>query len=715
MTAVKIRIFSVIESQENCQAIRRIIDLNPDLDVELDWTNDLGSGLDRLQQKSDKDYDLYILDDRVFSLQKNPEMAIATSIDLLSPASVIILAEDDRIGLNAIKMGAIDYLLKEKLTATVIEKSLYLFLNLQKKSKLSTTTIYHKIFYNSCDGMFILKVDEEKRLTYEAINPAYGKKVGITPIEIVGKNITEVIPEDRISIIQRKLITCIETKESISYEISRKRDGKNHIYHTTVVPIVDSSGKVIELQGSSRDLTEEKEAIAQQIRQTRYRNLLRSLALKIHQSSEIQEILQASVREILKTLQVDRVLLWQLVDRKRKIITEAVNHNIKPTKIRLLPQEEELGQVTAENFQHRSEACCQVTLEQYSPARRDFFQKEGIVAFLDIPIYRVFSSEGNRDSKPPIWGSLSLYQCCHSRRWTNEEIEILQEFADRLGIAIHQNEQLKAEVKKKDELIRANAELEQFAYIASHDLQAPLQTIGNYSKLLQRRYHQQIDEKADKFLRYIVEAAHRMQEQIQDLLEYSRVGKRYNRYEIVDCQLVLNKAISNLRLSIDKNKARIDILNPLPALVADSNQFFLLWQNLIANAIVYRTEELPIISISSKRQGNYWLFEIADNGIGIDSKYYRRIFQIFQRLHTQEEYPGTGIGLAICQRIVENHHGHIWVHPNRGGGSVFCFTISATLEPSSKENEKNDEEQRSNRVEELRVSHTPTLPHSHSS
>jgi PAS domain S-box-containing protein len=680
MAATKIGIFSVAESRETSQAIQQFLARQEDIELDFDWTTDLVSGIAKLQRQSTRKYDLYIVDDRAFSTQKNSQQAISVVINLLKPASVILLTDDYATGLNAIKSGSLDYWHKQELTIDKILRSIYLFINYRQKSKLSETEIYRQMFYNSYDGIFLLAVDENENLVYESINPVYAEKVGTTPLEIVGKTIAEVLPEENLKIIERKLHSCIETQQPITYEVNYRDCDRNRIYHTTIVPIIDNTGKVSKLQGSSRDLTAEKEAIANHIRQTRYRHLLRSLALKIHQSSEIQEILQTSVREILKALQVDRVLLWRVNNGKRQIVAETTNRNIKPVKIQTLSQNENFQQT------YPIEESKDITVDdRFDPdsdslITQNLFQGEKVAAYLNIPIYQMLSSHGIAEEKPQIWGILSLHQCYHPRRWSNEEIGILEELANQLSIAIYQDELLQTEVRKKQELMRSNAELEQFAYIASHDLQAPLQTIGNYSKLLQRRYQQKLDEKADKFLRYIVEAAQRMQNQIDDLLEYSRIGKRDKNYETIDCQSVLDKAISNLRLSIDKNQAKIQILTPLPNLVVDSNQFLLLWQNLIANAIKYRTEEPPSIVISCKSQGNFWLFEIADNGIGIDPKYYKRIFQIFQRLHTQEEYPGTGIGLAICQRIVENHHGRIWVESNNDRGTKFCLTIATKID-----------------------------------
>jgi len=228
--------------------------------------------------------------------------------------------------------------------------------------------------------------------------------------------------------------------------------------------------------------------------------------------------------------------------------------------------------------------------------------------------------------------------------------------------------------KSEQELARSNAELEQFAYVASHDLQAPLSTIASYAQLLKERYKNKIDANGIKFIDKMIKGSVRMQCLIDDLLEYSRVSRKIKDFEHTDCNQILREACANLQLSIRKNQAEIQCCN-LPLIMADSYQIMQLFQNLIGNALKYRSEENPVIKISVECQESYWLFSVKDNGIGINSQYYERIFQIFQRLHTQEEYVGTGIGLAICQKIIERHSGRIWVESQVGIGSTFYFTI----------------------------------------
>jgi light-regulated signal transduction histidine kinase (bacteriophytochrome) len=201
-----------------------------------------------------------------------------------------------------------------------------------------------------------------------------------------------------------------------------------------------------------------------------------------------------------------------------------------------------------------------------------------------------------------------------------------------------------------------------------------LRIVSSYAQLLWRRYKGQLDADADDFIAYIVDGAVRMQTLINDLLAYSRVGTRGKQFKPTNCDAVLDRALANLQVTIDEHQAVVD-REPLPALLADESQIGQLFQNLIGNAIKYHSGEPPRVRVWAERDGSDWLFSVRDNGIGIDPQYADRVFVIFQRLHTREEYPGTGIGLAICQKIVERHGGRIWFESEPGNGATFHFTI----------------------------------------
>jgi signal transduction histidine kinase len=237
--------------------------------------------------------------------------------------------------------------------------------------------------------------------------------------------------------------------------------------------------------------------------------------------------------------------------------------------------------------------------------------------------------------------------------------------------------ELEARVNERTaELQRSNAELEQFAYVASHDLQEPLRKVVGYTQLLGKRYRGQLDANADEFIGYAVDAASRMQLLIQDLLTYSRVGRLQKELAPVDCESVLTQILRSLQPLIEESKALVTH-DPLPTLPADAGQFAQLFQNLIANAIKFHGDQAPQVHITARRDEHDWVFSVHDNGIGIEPQYAERIFRMFQRLHSREAYPGTGIGLAICQKIVQRHGGRIWVESQIGQGATFSFTIPA--------------------------------------
>ncbi len=228
--------------------------------------------------------------------------------------------------------------------------------------------------------------------------------------------------------------------------------------------------------------------------------------------------------------------------------------------------------------------------------------------------------------------------------------------------------------RQTKELERSNGELEQFAYVASHDLQEPLRMVVSYVQLLQRRYKDKLDKDANEFIAYAVDGSKRMQELINDLLALSRIGKRGKDFELTDCETVIDRVVSNLEMSIRESGAKIT-RDSMPTLIADNSQLVQLFQNLIGNAIKYCNEDVPRIHISVKQNGKDIVFSVSDNGIGIDPQYNERIFTIFQRLHGKDKYSGTGIGLAICRKIVERHGGKIRVGSQPGKGSTFYFTM----------------------------------------
>jgi signal transduction histidine kinase len=255
-----------------------------------------------------------------------------------------------------------------------------------------------------------------------------------------------------------------------------------------------------------------------------------------------------------------------------------------------------------------------------------------------------------------------------------------------------QNRQLQQEIavgraaeevlaRRTEELARSNADLAQLAYVASHDLQEPLRSITGYLQLLQQRYQDKIDADANEFMAFAIEAAKRMRKLIEDWLAYSRLDSRPRPFQLTSCAAVVQDAIESMRVAVQESGARITS-GELPDVMGDPVQLTQLFQNLISNAIKFRRVQPPHIHIDVEDSGELWCFSVRDDGIGIAPEYFERIFEMYQRLHSRNSYPGTGIGLALCKRIVERHHGRIWVESAVGEGSVFKFTLPKAERPA---------------------------------
>jgi len=274
-----------------------------------------------------------------------------------------------------------------------------------------------------------------------------------------------------------------------------------------------------------------------------------------------------------------------------------------------------------------------------------YLRKDGAVVWVDLAIALVRSPDGQ-----PAY-EIAIFDDITPRKDAEHALQLAHE-----------------------ELKRSNAELGQFAYVASHDLQEPLRMVSSYTQLLQRRYGDRLDGDAREFMAYVVDGAARMKQLIEDLLAYSRVGTRGREFHAVASDAPLRRALFNLKSAIDEAGASVSY-EGLPTLEADELQLTQLFQNLIGNALKFRSASVPRISIFAKEKETEWEFGVKDNGIGIEPQYFERIFMVFQRLHNKGEYPGTGIGLAICKKVVERHGGRIWVESQLGQGTTFYFTL----------------------------------------
>ncbi len=282
---------------------------------------------------------------------------------------------------------------------------------------------------------------------------------------------------------------------------------------------------------------------------------------------------------------------------------------------------------------------------------------------------------------------LGIHHCSEPHIYTEEERELFAHIGRRLGDALsmlialrdlrESEARLERTVKERTlELERSNKELEQFAYVASHDLQEPLRMVASYAELLGKRYSGQLDDKADNYIGFMVEGAVRMQELINDLLSLSRVGTHGKDPEPTDCGEVMAEVMTLLRATLQESDAQVRF-GALPMVMADRTQLRMLLQNLLTNAVKFRGDEPPRVDVTATRKDGAWEIAIADNGIGIEARHHDQVFTIFRRLHERSRYPGTGIGLAIVKKIVERHGGEVRLESAPGEGSRFSFTLPA--------------------------------------
>jgi signal transduction histidine kinase/PAS domain-containing protein len=434
------------------------------------------------------------------------------------------------------------------------------------------------------------------------------------------------------------------------------------------------------------DITERKRAQEERERQTRRAQLFAEVTLKIRQSLNLQDIVQAAVTEVQAILNADRVLVYRLrPDKLGTGVAEALHTGIAsaiaapatdlPADYGKMPFPDGIQFLT-----HRDH------LHSFSPTHQAFIQTYQVQTELVVPI----------DTTAGRWGFLIAHQCDRlqtaaptaadpsehrPRDWTPFETELLIQLAAQLGIALTQAQLLEQETQQRQELTRSNTELQQFAYVASHDLQEPLRMITSYLQLLEKRYKSKLDTDAEEFIAFAVDGATRMKRLIADLLSYSRVGTHSHVPQLTDCSQVVQHALRNLKVAIAESDAMI-ICENLPQVMADPDQLVQVFQNLLSNAMKFRTDQPPQIYINATLQGQEWCFSVRDNGIGLDPEYADRIFVIFQRLHGRSQYSGTGIGLAICKKIVERHGGKIWVQSAPHQGSTFYFTIPSAGDSS---------------------------------
>jgi PAS domain S-box-containing protein len=456
------------------------------------------------------------------------------------------------------------------------------------------------------------------------------------------------------------------------YEVEARMLRPDGSYSTTLsraVPLLNPDGSVREWMGTTADITAQRQAEEASRRLEGEQRARRLEALRAEVSGVLsredapERLMQACAEAIVRHLKMlPLAQLWTWSREARALLLEGnagliAAASAQPS--RLEPGQFLIGAVA----QSRQPLLVNDVLGDSRLRSRPWAQALGLVSFMGSPLL----VRGQLVGVLAVFGQHALEE---------ETLATLSTVADAIAQGL---ERRRAELSLQEharELARSNEELQQFAYVASHDLQEPLRMVASYTQLLARRYKGKLDADADEFIHYAVDGVNRMQRLIQDLLAYSRVGTRGHEFKPLDSGHALGKAIANLKTLVDESGAAV-VHGKLPQVMADETQLIQLFQNLVGNALKFRGPSQPRVVVDAERQGNEWRFTVEDNGIGIEPQYFERIFIIFQRLHGKEEYAGTGIGLAICKKIVERHGGRIGLDSQPGQGTTFWFTLPA--------------------------------------
>jgi len=550
---------------------------------------------------------------------------------------VIFLSVLDEMNdkLQAFRVGGADYITKpfqvEEVLARIDKQvglqKLQQQLKEQNYQLQQSQSLLASILNSSLDGVVAysaVRNSEGNIVDFQwlLINPAAEKFYGLLLNEIVGKNLLAELSQVRNNGLFDLYVSVVETGETVDREFSYEHERDTIVWlHIVAVKLNDG------LAVTFRNITDRKRAeIALGDSEERFRAIFEQAAVGIAKTALCGQFMRVNPG----FCQIVRYAESELLQQNWQAITH-------PDDIEA--DREYVSSLLSGNIQ------------TFSLEKR-LLCKDEAVRWANVTVSAMRDAKGTPQ-----------YLIC-----------VIEDISQRKLVQELLQASLDTQTRYAQELTRSNAELEQFSYVASHDLQAPLSTIAGYAQLLEKRCHNQLDAQGNKFIRNIVNSCGRMQALIDDLLEYSRVGRSEKPFDVIDCNLVFEDACANLQLAIRQERASVT-RGDLPRVTGDSFQLLQLFQNLIGNAIKYRSSEAPMVRVSASRQGDSWVFSVQDNGIGIAEQYHPRIFQLFQRLHSEKQYSGTGIGLAICQRIVERHGGRLWVESEPNRGSTFYFSI----------------------------------------
>ena len=508
-------------------------------------------------------------------------------------------------------------------------------------------------------------------IVFEA-NQAYLELYGYTAEEVIGQHFSIIFPPDRRTAARQHYQQVFDAQPVHDvYDSSiQRKDGSGRTVQSRVSYVVVDGTRTAMLS-IIRDVTAER-------KQAAYQQLLIDAGHILSVSYDFQSFLMDIAR-----LTVPRIADWcaiDLVDDQQQIQRVAAAH-VDPAKVQQVYDFQRLYPSSL-SAQTGFAKVIRTGESDYYPAFTDQFfvnligSNPGYLQFIrefDFASSLIVPLTANKRTI----GAITLVTLHSSSRFLTAEDKFFAEELGRMVALAIDNARLQNDLQRHtDELKRSNEELERFAYVASHDLQEPLRMVTSYLKLVDQRYGETLANEAREFMTFAVDGAARMGALISDLLAYSRIRKEDHRFAPFSVQEALGRAVTNLSLQIADTRTEI-ITGELPVITGDENQFVQLFQNLISNAIKFCGSASCVIEITARREGEGWLFAVRDNGIGIKGGDLERIFVMFQRAHSRSDYPGTGIGLAICKKIIEYHHGRIWAESTVGEGTTFFFTVPA--------------------------------------
>jgi PAS domain S-box-containing protein len=550
-----------------------------------------------------------------------------------------------------------------------IVRSVGMVLDITERKKVEEAlTREHEELQTIMNSVPALIFYKDKNNRFLQVNRAFAEIMGTSREQLKGKSLESMYPAEQAEAYWKDDLEVLSSgKPKLGIIEPLVTHGETRWVMTDKIPYLDARGNVAGIIGLSLDITEREKNSEALERSMRRFELLAETAGELLQTSSPQTIVESLCRKVMEHLDCTAFFNF-LADEKSGRLHLNACVGIPPADARSI-ERLDYGAAVCGCVAHEGRCIVAEHIPTTPDHRTELVKSYGIKAYACNPLL-------GQDGK--VLGTLS-FGTCNRETFSEEDLSLMKAVTDQVAAAMIRMQGEQALRRTAEDLARSNKELEQFAYVSSHDLREPLRTVIGFVQILQERYRDKLDAKANEYIHFAVEGSKRMQQLIDDLLAYSRVGNAGVVLQGVNVQYPLGRAMEALKGSIEESGAKITV-DPMPTVSADSTLLSQVFQNLIGNSIKFRSDKPLVIHIGARKERDAWLFWVKDNGIGMDPAYKEKIFVIFKRLHTREKYAGTGIGLAICKKIVEQHGGEIYVESEPGAGSTFFFTLPDSRE-----------------------------------